>query len=124
MKLVSTIPLACGLLFVAVDPRVVDAFSPLQPSVRHAPALARSTTKTIRFATVPEEKEQVKTSSDDILPRSKKTPSLFDGVPYEELTIGVLREDLEGENRVSQTPDSVRNLVKAGFTVIVEQDGE
>ncbi|KAL3912460.1 MAG: hypothetical protein SGILL_006873, partial [Bacillariaceae sp.] len=43
-----------------------------------------------------------------------------DAVPYEQLTIGVLKETFEGENRVSQTPDSVANLVKAGFTVIVQ----
>lgn len=41
-------------------------------------------------------------------------------IPYSELTIGVLKETFQGENRVSQTPDSVQSLVKAGFTVIVE----
>jgi hypothetical protein len=46
-----------------------------------------------------------------------------DPVPYSELTIGVMKETFPGENRVSQTPDSVANLVKAGLTVIVEQGG-
>ncbi|CAJ1934254.1 unnamed protein product [Cylindrotheca closterium] len=41
-------------------------------------------------------------------------------IPYSDLTIGVLKETFKGENRVSQTPDSVQSLVKAGFTVIVE----
>jgi alanine dehydrogenase len=34
-----------------------------------------------------------------------------------------MKETFPGENRVSQTPDSVANLVKAGLTVIVEQGG-
>lgn len=46
-----------------------------------------------------------------------------EAVPYTELTIGVLKETYEGENRVSQTPDSVKNLVKAGLTVIVQSGG-
>lgn len=45
-------------------------------------------------------------------------------IPYSELTIGVLRERMDGETRVSQTPDSVANLVKAGFTVLVESGGK
>ena len=45
-------------------------------------------------------------------------------IPYSELTIGVLKETFDGERRVSQTPDSVRNLIKAGFTVLVQSGGE
>ncbi|GAX18041.1 hypothetical protein FisN_25Hh015 [Fistulifera solaris] len=41
-------------------------------------------------------------------------------IPYPDITIGVLKETFEGENRVSQTPDSVKNLVKAGFQVVVQ----
>ena len=44
-------------------------------------------------------------------------------VPYSELTIGVLKETTDGENRVSQSPDSVRALVKAGFNVVVQKGG-
>jgi hypothetical protein len=44
-------------------------------------------------------------------------------IPYNELTIGVLKEKIEGETRVSQTPDSVATLIKAGFTVLVESGG-
>merc|ERR1712159_512518 len=40
--------------------------------------------------------------------------------PYEKITIGVPKETLPLERRVSQTPDSVKNLVKAGFKVQVE----
>jgi NAD(P) transhydrogenase len=42
------------------------------------------------------------------------------GIPYSELTVGVLKEVVPGENRVSQTPETVKNLVKAGFDVVVE----
>jgi hypothetical protein len=44
-------------------------------------------------------------------------------IPYADLTIGVLKENFPGENRVSQTPDSIQNLIKAGFTVVVEAGG-
>jgi Alanine dehydrogenase/PNT, N-terminal domain len=44
-------------------------------------------------------------------------------VPYNELTVGVLKERYPGENRVSQTPDSVALLVKAGLSVVVETGG-
>jgi NAD(P) transhydrogenase len=40
---------------------------------------------------------------------------------YEKLTISVPKETLPLERRVSQTPDSVKNLVKAGFNVHVEK---
>jgi hypothetical protein len=44
-------------------------------------------------------------------------------VPYSELTVGVLKERYPGENRVSQSPDSVALLVKAGLSVVVETGG-
>ncbi|KAJ1463008.1 NAD(P) transhydrogenase beta subunit-domain-containing protein [Pelagophyceae sp. CCMP2097] len=42
------------------------------------------------------------------------------GRPYSELTLGVVRENLTGENRVSQTPASAAALIKAGWRVAVE----
>lgn len=44
-------------------------------------------------------------------------------IPYEELTIGVMKETFPGENRVSQTPESVMSLIKAGFQVVVQEGG-
>jgi len=41
-------------------------------------------------------------------------------VPYEDLTIGVIKETFPNENRVSQTPDNVSLLRKAGFQVVVQ----
>jgi Alanine dehydrogenase/PNT, N-terminal domain len=45
-------------------------------------------------------------------------------IPYDQLTIGVLKETFKGERRVSQTPESVSSLVKAGFKVIVQSGGK
>ena len=45
-------------------------------------------------------------------------------IPYADLTVGVLGETFKGENRVSLAPDSVKALVDAGFTVVVESGGE
>jgi len=46
--------------------------------------------------------------------------SADEGIPYEELTIGVFKESFPGENRVSQSPESVKLLVKAGLNVVIE----
>ena len=54
---------------------------------------------------------------------SEDAMTFFSPIPYSELTIGIIKETFKGENRVSQTPDSVAGLVKAGFTVIVESGG-
>lgn len=42
------------------------------------------------------------------------------GIPYSELTVGVMKETFPGENRVSQTPENVKMLRDAGFDVVVE----
>jgi len=43
------------------------------------------------------------------------------GIPYSDLTIGVVKETYEGENRVAQSPESVKSLTSAGFNVVVEK---
>jgi Alanine dehydrogenase/PNT, N-terminal domain len=63
------------------------------------------------------------TTSDAFL-SNESTRDWTKPIPYSELTIGVLKETYPGENRVSQTPDSVKNLVDAGFTVVVESGGK
>lgn len=60
---------------------------------------------------------------EDIITEDTTARFLGNAIPYEELTVGVLKETFEGENRVSQSPDSVANLVKAGFNVIVQGGG-
>ena len=45
-------------------------------------------------------------------------------IPYSDITIGVLKEDYQNENRVSVAPDSVKMLVDAGLNVVVESGGK
>lgn len=42
------------------------------------------------------------------------------GRPFGEITIGVPAEVLKGEKRVSQTPETVAQLVKKGYKVAVQ----
>ena len=49
-----------------------------------------------------------------------QTPEKIKGTPYEDLTIGVVKEIDPAENRVAQTPESLAALLKAGFSVVVE----
>lgn len=89
------------------------------------------------YATVEDEKQREKISSsrdDDSvadaflekgdLPISHSSKTIFPSIPYSELTIGIVTETFDGENRVSATPDSVTNLIKSGFTVIVQSGGK
>lgn len=68
------------------------------------------------------EKEFKDTTSDSFT-SNKSSHDWKQPILYSELTIGVLKETYPGENRVSQTPDSIQSLVKAGFTVVVEAGG-
>mmetsp|Transcript_27869 Transcript_27869/g.32006 ORF Transcript_27869/g.32006 Transcript_27869/m.32006 type:complete len:406 (-) Transcript_27869:2308-3525(-) len=92
-----------------------------------------SRTTTLIYATVEDEKQREKISSnrdDDSvadaflekggLSLSHSSKAIFPSIPYSELTIGIVTETFDGENRVSATPDSVTNLIKSGFTVIVQ----
>lgn len=79
------------------------------------------------YATV--EKGKQKKQVDEASPAAKfsdpEEPEILGKpIPYSELTIGVLKETFPGENRVSQTPDSIKSLVKEGFTVVVESGGK
>ncbi|KAL7545093.1 hypothetical protein ACHAWF_008451, partial [Thalassiosira exigua] len=50
-----------------------------------------------------------------------KSSFLGKSIPYEELTIGVIKETYPGENRVSIAPESAKSLVDAGWNVVVER---
>lgn len=63
---------------------------------------------------------EIPSNNADSISEASEALTVFPPIPYSELTIGIVKETFKGENRVSQTPDSVRGLVKAGFTVIVE----
>ena len=47
--------------------------------------------------------------------------TLMTGTPYSELTIGVPKETVALERRVSQTPESITKLTKEGWNVLVEK---
>lgn len=89
-----------------------QVFSPQVPTSRTTIYATIEDDKTESIADVPLEKEEAASSK-----------SIFAAIPYSELTIGVVKETFDGENRVSQTPDSVANLIKAGFAVIVQSGG-
>lgn len=82
------------------------------------------------YATVPKE-DEIATELIDVAVEKvtvKKTAiskiTKDAAIPYNELTIGVLKETYPGEKRVSQSPDSIATLVKAGFNVVVQSGGE
>lgn len=81
--------------------------------------VALSTKTSSLYSTSTVEPTTTPLSFDDV-PQNKIQ---FQGIPYQELTIGVLKETYHGENRVSQTPDTVKNLVKEGFSVVVQSGG-
>ncbi len=60
----------------------------------------------------------------DLFSAEPKSQILGEPIPYEKLTIGVVKEDFPGENRVALSPDAVQLLVKAGFHVAVQSGGK
>jgi NAD(P) transhydrogenase len=111
---------------VLSDCSISQAFSPPLRSVPRIRINGRPS-PSFRFAIIPDKEIQQKTKKDTTQAFfDEEAPSPHDsgaGIPYECLTIGVLKEAFPGECRVSQTPDSVRTLVKEGFTVAVESGG-
>ena len=75
------------------------------------------------FSAVSDETSSVDKSKDPIQDL-KSRRILGEPIPYSDLTIGVMKETFPGENRVSQSPESVALLVKAGFDVVVESGGK
>jgi hypothetical protein len=78
-------------------------------------------------ATLYSTKDKEETTSTDTtaaaFQETKGSKILGQPIPYSQLTLGVLKETYPGENRVSQTPDSIKTLVKAGMTVVVQSGG-
>ncbi len=77
------------------------------------------------FSTISDSKKGADTTtkkydpSDDFTGQSP-SKILREKVPYSDLTVGVLKETFQGENRVSIAPDSAKMLVNAGMSVVVE----
>jgi len=88
------------------------------------------------FSTVDKSKEEISSSSsssssssfpdpeealaDLLIENDASSKLLGSPIPYSELTVGVLKESYPGENRVSVAPESVKLLVDAGLSVVVE----
>lgn len=78
----------------------------------------------LRRATIDLEAPTTPPLNDDESSSTNSNPNLLGRpIPYNELTVGILKERYPGENRVSQTPDSVALLIKGGLNVVVETGG-
>jgi len=66
-----------------------------------------------RFSVAVEEETKAEEETSKII--------LGKAIPYSDLTVGILKETYPGENRVSQSPESVKSLTKAGFKVVIEE---
>jgi len=115
MKFVSVYALAC----LAGASAFVPQASVTVPAIRSVSKSSR-----IFVLTAPEKGNQQLSEADGIARSfnlNEKSRILGQPIPYAELTIGVMKETFAGENRVSQTPDSVQSLIKAGFQVVVQE---
>jgi NAD(P) transhydrogenase len=118
------------VLFVGSRSWFANAFSP-QLSLRRVVVPSQTASHrrikswAPQYATKPKEAEQEAGAVNTPKPFLRSTEEQIWGkpIPYEKLTIGVIKETFPGENRVSQTPDSIRSLVKEGFNVVVQAGG-
>ncbi len=79
------------------------------------------TTRLASTATPADEIQQSSSDTNDVsMDVAPKHQFLGEGIPYSDITIGVMKETYPGECRVSQTPDTVKKLVNAGFDVVVQ----
>ena len=115
--------LSVGLAVAALLAASSEAFS-TRSSVRvtptiHAPSRSSPFLRSGKpfYATIPKPEEKLSFEAEE------SSKIVGKAIPYEELTVGVLKESFPGENRVSQSPDAVSLLTKAGFNVIVQSGG-
>ena len=123
-------------LVLLLSPRTSDGFtSPARRSVASRHSAQWTLSSTVEDKGASDEKSvdamSAARSINPVLPYdpadafTDEEPRILGGpIPYEDLTVGVLKETFGGENRVSLAPDSVKSLVGAGFTVVVESGGE
>lgn len=131
MKLLIGTSLVLALLASPLDAFTVPQHAAVKVVRNHHRATSSSRRAPSLYATV----EETSKAADDSLIQKEleqavaaladdsSSTLLGKGIPYSEMTIGVLKESYAGENRVSQTPDSVRSLIKAGLNVVVESGG-
>lgn len=76
----------------------------------------------VEAASKVEKKEEADISSilASFEPHVSSSKLMTEAIPYEQMTIGIMKETFPGENRVSITPDSAEQLIKAGFHVVVQ----
>lgn len=91
----------------------IPSFTRLYSSISNDKSLSSSEEKR------QEQNELISSAFENLKPKIDGEP-----IPYEQLTIGIMKETFPGENRVSISPDSAELLVKAGFHVVVEKGGE
>jgi hypothetical protein len=91
----------------------IPSFTRLYSSISNDKSLSSSEEKR------QEQNELISSAFENLKPKIDGEP-----IPYEQLTIGIMKETFPGENRVSISPDSAELLVKAGFNVVVEKGGE
>lgn len=119
------------------SPWMIDAFSlpitktKIKTTTKSTPYLSLSsqstTSSTTLFSSVSDDKQQKQKDIDivaDIFRNEPKSKILGEPIPYEKLTIGLVKEKFDNENRVALTPDSVELLVTAGFHVVVQSGGK
>ena len=109
--------------FVPTVHRSIVRSKDVHLSLKNLPSFTfntRSQMKSRMFSSVTDasEKQTAEISMDP------KHNFLGDSIPYSELTIGVMKETFPGECRVSQSPESVKKLVDAGFDVVVQAGGK
>jgi len=124
MKILISAILAVGVDAFSLTHKTLVSPSVVQQRNRyqslHHPRTSRTGSTIIAVAT----EDEIEAAASKSAFLEPKEGILSDPIPYADLTIGVLKETYPGEQRVSQTPDSVRSLVKAGLTVVVQEGGE
>jgi hypothetical protein len=140
------VPFHISIIFGHILIQKGDAFHPiytLKPplSLSHSTSFQRSTVVSLQkptassnfgrgnnlWATITKSSEDAAVDSGPVesLSTTDVSSSTFLGpsIPYAKLTVGVLKETFSGENRVSQSPESIQKLVKAGIKVVVQAGG-
>jgi len=110
--------LLVGALWVCHQSTNVQSFSPAVRSF--AQVKTPKTSFRGRFAATVEDVDKTAV----VFVEEESSNILGQPIPYDQLTIGVMKETFQGENRVSQTPDSIKMLVKEGFNVVVQAGGK
>lgn len=101
-----------------------NAFSPAGRSLVRVETPKKSFRGAKFFATTVSKEEVVEEEKSASILDLPDSHILGQPTPYDQLTIGVMKETYNGENRVSQTPDSVKMLIKEGFHVVVQAGGK